>query len=183
MQTPGPPGVLLTEPSVDMMTSTFRSIVRVASLCAVMSLAACSEDLDPGSGGNTPSDPATDSYASSLGVNLSAMTKKSDALYVQDLAVGTGVEAANGKTIGMTYTGWLVNGTRFDGNVGGAPFSFVLGTGYVIDGWDQGIVGMKIGGRRRLVIGSLLGYGSRGSLPAIPPNATLVFDVELKSVQ
>ena len=135
-------GVLLIEPSVDIMTSTFRSIARVASLCAVMTLTACSEDLDPGSGGNTPSNPATDTYASALGVNLSAMTKKSDALYVQDLAVGTGAEAVNGKTLGMTYTGWLVNGTRFDGNVGGAPFNFVLGARDVIDGWDQGILGM-----------------------------------------
>jgi len=166
-----------------MMTSTFRSIARVASLCAVMTLTACSEDLDPGSGGNTPSNPATDTYAAALGVNLSTMTKKSDNLYVQDLTVGTGAEAVSGKTVGMTYTGWLTNGTKFDSNVGAAVFSFVLGTHYVIDGWDQGLVGMKVGGKRRLVIGSTLGYGSRGSSPAIPPNATLVFDVELKSVQ
>jgi peptidylprolyl isomerase len=165
-----------------MMPSTFRSIMRAASLCAVMALTACSEDLDPGSGGNTPSNPATDTYASALGVNLSAMTKKNDNLYVQDLVVGTGTEAVNNKTIGMTYTGWLVNGTKFDSNVGGALFSFALGTGYVINGWDQGILGMKVGGKRRLVIGSTLGYGSRGSGP-IPPNATLVFDVELKSAQ
>ena len=180
---------LLTEPLVPMMTSTFRSsarvAVRLASLCAVLTLAACSEDLAPGSGGNnnTPSNPATDTYAAALGVNISAMTKKSDALYVQDLAVGTGAEAVNGRTIGMTYTGWLVNGTKFDSNVGGSVFSFALGTGYVITGWDQGIVGMKVGGRRRLVIGSALGYGSRGSSPVIPPNATLVFDVELRSAQ
>lgn len=166
-----------------MMTSTFRSIARVASLCAVMTLTACSEDLDPGSGGNTPSNPATDTYAAALGVNLSTMTKKSDNLYVQDLTVGTGAEAVSGKTVGMTYTGWLTNGTKFDSNAGAAVFSFVLGTHYVIDGWDQGLVGMKVGGKRRLVIGSTLGYGSRGSSPAIPPNATLVFDVELKSAQ
>ena len=154
--------------------------MRVASLCAVMTLTACSEDLDPGSGGSAPSNPATDTYASALGVNLSAMTKKNDNLYVQDLVVGTGTEAINNKTIGMTYTGWLVNGTKFDSNVGGALFSFALGTREVIDGWDQGILGMKVGGKRRLVIGSTLGYGSRGSGP-IPPNATLVFDVELKA--
>ena len=170
-----------------MMTSTFRSIsrtcLRITSLCAVIALGACSEDLDPGSGGNTPSDPTKDSYAAALGVNLSAMTKRSDALYVQDLVVGTGADAANGKTIGVTYTGWLANGTKFDSNVGSAIFSFALGTAYVIDGWDQGILGMKVGGKRRLVIGSLLGYGSRGSSPGIPPNATLVFDVELKTQQ
>ena len=165
-----------------MMTSTFRSIARVASLCAVMTLTACSEDLDPGSGGNTPSNPATETFASALGVNIATMTKKNDNLYVQDLVVGTGAEAVNSKTIGMTYTGWLKNGTQFDSNVGGAAFPFVLGTGNVIDGWHQGILGMKVGGKRRLVIGSSLGYGSAGNGP-IPPNATLVFDVELKSVQ
>src|SRR6187401_3297264 len=119
------------------MTSTFRSIARVASLYAMMTLTACSEDLDPGSGGNTPSNPATETFASALGVNIATMTKKNDNLYVQDLVVGTGAEAVNSKTVGMTYTGWLKNGTQFDSNVGGAVFPFVLGTGNVIDGWHQ----------------------------------------------
>jgi len=110
------------------------------------------------------------------------MTKKSDNLYVQDLVVGTGAEAISGRLLGMTYTGWLANGQQFDSNVGGANFNFSLGAGQVIAGWDQGIAGMRVGGRRRIVIGSALGYGSRGQ-GAIPPNATLVFVVDLKTLQ
>ena len=110
------------------------------------------------------------------------MTKKSDVLYIQDLTAGTGAEAVVGRTLGMVYTGWLASGTKFDSNVGGQVFSFALGSGQVIAGWDQGIVGMKVGGKRRIILGSALGYGPSGSGP-IPPNATLVFDVELKTLQ
>ncbi|QJR38162.1 FKBP-type peptidyl-prolyl cis-trans isomerase [Gemmatimonas groenlandica] len=110
------------------------------------------------------------------------MTKKNDNLYVQDLVVGTGAEAIAGRVIRVTYTGWLVNGSRFDTNVGGAAFIFTLGAQQVIPGWDQGVVGMKVGGKRKLVIGSALGYGNQGQSP-IPANATLVFDVELLGVQ
>ncbi len=131
---------------------------------------------------SSPSNPATETYAAALGVNIPAMTKINDNLYYQDLVVGTGAEAMNGKTLGMTYTGWLANGTKFDSNVGGAAFSFKLGSGMVIPGWDLGVAGMKVGGKRRLVIGSNLGYGPQGTGP-IPANATLVFDVELKSAQ
>lgn len=161
-----------------------RSSIHAAAVLALVSVAGCSDSLSPGSGQvGTPSDPATDTFAAALGVNLSAMTKKGDVLYYQDLVVGTGAEAVNGRTLGVIYTGWLANGSKFDSNVGGANFNFVLGSGYVISGWDQGIVGMKVGGKRRLVIGSALGYKATGSGTAIPPNATLVFDVELKTQQ
>lgn len=106
-----------------------------------------------------------------------------------DLRVGTGAEAAAGKTISVNYTGWLYSesapenkGTRFDTSAGRGPYTFVLGAGKVIRGWDQGIVGMKVGGIRRLVIPPDLAYGSSGNGP-IPPNAALVFEVELLSVQ
>lgn len=131
---------------------------------------------------NMPSNPATETFAASLGVNISQMTKKSDALYIQDLVVGTGTEAANGRTLQVTYTGWLVNGTQFDSNVGKATFPLVL-PGNVIAGWNLGLVGMKAGGKRRLVIGSDLAYGPSGRAPAIGPNSTLVFDVIVVSVQ
>ena len=105
-----------------------------------------------------------------------------------DLRVGTGTEATAGKTITVNYTGWLYSatapdhkGTQFDSSVGGAPCSFPLGTGRVIVGFDTGLVGMKTGGARRLVIPPNLGYGSQ-QVGAIPPNSTLVFDVELLSV-
>lgn len=129
-----------------------------------------------------PSNPAVETYAATLGVNIAAMTKKSDNLFVQDLVVGTGAEAVVGRTVRVTYSGYLISGSRFDSNVGGSPFSFLLGGGQVIAGWDQGVVGMKVGGKRRLVIGSSLGYGRQGSGP-IPANATLVFDVEVLNVQ
>jgi FKBP-type peptidyl-prolyl cis-trans isomerase FkpA len=106
-----------------------------------------------------------------------------------DLTVGTGTTATAGRTVSVNYTGWLYDaskpdnkGTQFDTSFGRGPFTFVLGAGNVIAGWDQGVAGMKIGGKRRLVIPPSLGYGSTGAGP-IPPNATLVFDVELTLVQ
>lgn len=143
-----------------------------------MLAAACLSGTDPG----TPSNPATETYAASLGVNISQMTKISDALYYQDLVVGTGTTAASGRSVTATYTGWFVDGTQFDSNVGKAPISFVLGQGKVIQGWELGILGMRAGGKRRLVIGSDLAYGSAGYLD-IRPNTTLVFDIQLLSVQ
>ncbi len=137
---------------------------------------------DSGSASTAPSVPAGETFASSLGVNIAAMTKRSDNLYIQDLAVGSGAEAVVGRQVRVTYTGWLTNANKFDSNVGGTPISFQLGRGEVIAGWDQGLVGMKVGGKRRIVIGSDLAYGRDGR-GSIPPNATLVFDVELVSVQ
>ena len=131
---------------------------------------------------NIPSNPAVEVYASSLGVTIAAMTRKSDNLYVQDVVVGSGAEAIAGRTLEMTYSGYLINGSRFDSNVGGRLFSFVLGTGQVITGWDLGVAGMKVGGKRKIVIGSALGYGPGGQ-GQIPANATLVFDVEVVSVR
>lgn len=106
-----------------------------------------------------------------------------------DLRAGTGAEAINGVRVTVNYSGWLYSttaaenkGTLFDSSVGRAPYAFTLGNREVIRGWDQGIVGMKVGGVRRLVIPPDLAYGSTGQGP-IPPNATLVFDVELLNVQ
>jgi FKBP-type peptidyl-prolyl cis-trans isomerase len=139
--------------------------------------AACGDSTtDPG----VPSVPANETFAASLGVNIPAMTKKSDDLYIQDVVAGTGAEATNGRILRVMYTGYLANGQRFDGNEGGAPFTFTLG-GNVITGWNQGLAGMRVGGKRKLVIGSNLGYGPSGS-GRIPGNATLVFNVELVSM-
>lgn len=149
-------------------------------VAAAVATTACGSDAVTDTG--PPSTPATETYAAALGVNIAAMTKKSDALYIQDFTIGTGAEAVSGRLLGVTYTGWLANGMKFDSNVGGSAFQFTLGSGQVIAGWDQGLVGMKVGGKRKIVIGSSLGYGSRGSGP-IGPNATLVFDVELKTLQ
>ena len=101
-------------------------------------------------------------------------------LQVEDVVVGTGAEATPGQTVSVHYTGWLTNGTKFDSSVDrGQPFVFPLGAGRVIKGWDVGVTGMKIGGKRKLTIPPELGYGARGAGGVIPPNATLVFDVEL----
>lgn len=107
-----------------------------------------------------------------------------------DLRVGTGAEATTGRTLVVHYSGWLYapgqpenKGSQFDSSIGRQPFPFRLGAGSVIRGWDQGLVGMRVGGQRRLVIPPDLGYGSQGRPPAIPPNATLLFDVELLDVQ
>lgn len=97
-----------------------------------------------------------------------------------DIVVGTGAEATAGKKVAVHYTGRLTDGTKFDSSLDrGTPFTFALGAGQVIKGWDIGIAGMKVGGKRKLVIPSDMAYGSRGFPPVIPPGATLVFDVEL----
>ena len=101
-------------------------------------------------------------------------------LEIEDQIVGDGDEAAAGHTVEVHYTGWLTNGTKFDSSHDrNQTFSFKLGGGQVIAGWDQGVAGMKIGGTRKLTIPPEMGYGERGAGGVIPPNATLVFKVEL----
>lgn len=106
-----------------------------------------------------------------------------------DTVVGKGKTATAGATVTVHYTGWLYSpkapkqhGVQFDSSSGGEPFRFVLGTGKVIPGWDQGVVGMKVGGKRTLVVPAALAYGERGAGP-IPPNANLIFDLTLLGVQ
>jgi FKBP-type peptidyl-prolyl cis-trans isomerase FkpA len=97
-----------------------------------------------------------------------------------DLKVGDGTVAESGMVASVHYTGWLADGTKFDSSLDrGTPFSFKLGGGQVIRGWDEGVKGMRVGGKRKLLIPPDLGYGERGAGGVIPPNATLVFDVEL----
>ena len=111
-------------------------------------------------------------------------------LQITDVTVGTGVAASSGKEVTVHYTGWFYNphaddkrGRKFDSSRDGGPFSFRLGAGHVIKGWDQGVAGMRVGGQRTLIIPSELGYGRRGAGVDIPPGATLVFDVELLEVR
>ena len=104
-------------------------------------------------------------------------------LEIENVREGAGAEAVAGKTVSVHYVGTLTNGSQFDSSRDrGKPFSFKLGAGQVIRGWDQGVAGMKVGGLRKLTIPSQLAYGERGFPPVIPPNATLVFEVELLAV-
>ena len=107
-----------------------------------------------------------------------------DELKIEDIIVGTGDEAVSGKKVTVNYLGTLLDGTKFDSSYDrGVPFSFILGAGEVIKGWDQGVAGMKVGGKRKLTIPSSLGYGEAGAGGVIPPNATLIFEVELLGVE
>ena len=111
-------------------------------------------------------------------------TKTADGLQYWDIKVGTGPGATAGQTVKVHYTGWLTNGKKFDSSVDrGEPFTFPLGGGQVIKGWDEGVAGMKVGGKRQLRIPPQLGYGDRGAGGVIPANATLIFDVELLGVR
>ena len=153
------------------------SCTRPASLAALALLlltAAC--------GDGSTGDPATTPFAPELGVDLAAMQRRESGLYVQELKVGEGVEAGVASMPSVRYTGWFADGRLLDSNVGGAPLEFQLGLRQVIQGWEQGLLGMRVGGKRRLVIPSALGYGDEGRGP-VPGKAVLVFDVELLSLR
>ena len=107
-----------------------------------------------------------------------------EGLQIEILKQGEGEEAKNGDTVNVHYTGTLTDGTKFDSSIDrGAPFPFTLGAGQVIKGWDLGVVGMKVGEKRKLTIAPELGYGTVGAGAVIPPNATLIFEVEMISIQ
>ncbi len=104
-------------------------------------------------------------------------------LQIEELTVGAGTEATSGRAVSVHYTGTLTDGKKFDSSRDrNEPFDFKLGAGMVIKGWDQGVAGMKVGGRRKLTIPADLGYGASGYPPVIPPNSTLIFDIELLEV-
>jgi FKBP-type peptidyl-prolyl cis-trans isomerase len=108
--------------------------------------------------------------------------KKMDTVKIEVLKEGTGEVSKVGDTLTVDYTGTLEDGTKFDSSIGRAPFSFTLGENRVIQGWEQGMLGMKVGEKRKLTIPSSLGYGSRGAGGLIPPNATLIFEVDLLEI-
>lgn len=148
--------------------------MRVRSLFLAMLVSACGSGGDKEEGG----------FSAELGIDPASLTALPSGLKYQDLSSGQGSEATEGKTAVVHYTGWLTSGQKFDSSRDrGEPFAFRIGAGQVITGWDQGVAGMKVGGRRKLVIPAELGYGQAGAPPVIPPGATLVFDVELLEVQ
>lgn len=116
--------------------------------------------------------------------NVDAKSKKlAGGLEIEDTVVGKGAKAEPNKKVTVHYTGKLTNGTQFDSSVGKDPFTFTLGAHQVIAGWDEGVKGMKVGGKRKLTIPASMGYGAAGAGGVIPPNATLLFDVELLKVE
>jgi FKBP-type peptidyl-prolyl cis-trans isomerase len=112
-----------------------------------------------------------------------APTTTPSGLQYWDIKVGAGPKAIPGETVRVHYTGWLTNGKKFDSSIGGQPYKFDLGRGQVIKGWDEGVAGMHVGGKRQLRIPPDLAYGNSGAAGVIPPNATLVFDVQLVGIQ
>jgi FKBP-type peptidyl-prolyl cis-trans isomerase FkpA len=150
---------------------------KTSILLAALLAVACTGPSEPDSRWARPENIQ---YAASLNVNLEEMNRTPSGLYWQDLAVGiTGNTAAAGDSVRVHYTGWLPDGTVFDSSWDRAtPITFMLGVGLVIPGWDEGLIGMRPGGKRKLVIKPELAYGRRGKGP-IPPLATLIFDVEM----
>jgi FKBP-type peptidyl-prolyl cis-trans isomerase len=149
---------------------------RLVLLSCLAILAACGPRRNAGAGAG--------GFSAALGVDTASMAKAPAGLWYKDVAVGQGAEAEPGRTVSVHYTGWLPNGKKFDSSRDrGEPFEFTLGAGQVIAGWDEGVKGMKVGGRRKLVLPPQLAYGEAGAPPDIPPGSTLVFDVELLKVQ
>lgn len=166
-------------------TTPALSITALLALLLAVALTACS-DSEPRTVTQHPDEAhrVTTQYSDALSVDLSAMEyRRHSGLFVEDVRVGEGARADSGDIVTVHYTGWLPSGRQFDSTRdSGQPFEVAIGYGRVIDGWEQGIVGMRVGGRRRLVIPPALGYGASGSGP-IPGNSTLVFDVELLDVE
>jgi len=179
-----------------MKRTAFDAYRRAAIVAVVFTIAACS-----GSGGTTPAGSASTTpspvsnagramtpqpapgdielttFAPALNVHLDSMVRRASGLYVQDLQMGTGAVATRGRTVIVRYSGFLADGKMFDSG----EVSVTLGSNKTIRAWEEGLLGMRVGGRRRIVVPPAMGYGARGSGDVIPPNAVLVFDMEMMS--
>ncbi len=157
-------------------------LILVGTLSAGLLLSACDRVPEPTGTPSTETNTDTPTTAEPAKPAASA-TPKVTKLEIKDIKVGKGPAAKDGDTVSVHYTGWLLDGTKFDSSRDrNQPFSFTLGQGHVIKGWDKGVIGMKAGGKRQLVIPPDMAYGKRGSPPKIPPNAPLKFDIELLKI-
>ena len=148
------------------------AMMGIVALVAIMAMMSCAVSKHTSSG-------VTQNIPTSQGTS-----QRDSQLRIENLSIGTGPEAKVGDRISVHYTGWLADGTKFDSSRDrNVPFEFILGQGNVIAGWDKGVVGMKVGGKRKLVIPPQMAYGERGAGGIIPPNAVLTFEVELLAVQ
>ena len=154
-----------------------RKMTLALILAALMLVAACG-DSDSGDGTDVGGQP-TEAPA---GDCEEGIVETDSGLKYEETECGTGEEAGRGDTVAVHYTGTLEDGTEFDSSVGGQPFPFQIGAGQVIAGWDEGIAGMKVGGKRVLTIPPDLGYGKSGYPPVIPPDSILIFEVELVEI-
>ncbi|MBK9206066.1 MAG: FKBP-type peptidyl-prolyl cis-trans isomerase [Candidatus Obscuribacter sp.] len=179
------------------ISSQLRALLLIAISGTFVSACSSSEDNSGAKAANTAADSAatTSSSVNSQTTNTpganqmtqptqtGAVTTPSGLQY-EEIVVGNGASPKSGHTVVVHYTGWLTDGTKFDSSVDrGQPFKFQIGQGMVIKGWDEGVMTMKVGGKRKLTIPADLGYGARGAGGVIPPNATLVFEVQLLGLE
>jgi len=153
-----------------MKANVLTPVLAVIATLSVLALGACTKK-------------STETTTESSTAPSSEAAKSDAGLQIENIKEGSGTEAVSGKQIAVHYTGTLTDGKKFDSSLDrGQPFKFTLGAGQVIRGWDLGFAGMKVGGKRKLTIPPALGYGANGAGGVIPPNATLVFEVELLEV-
>ena len=166
-----------------MLSSAARPLRTLILFPVAFTMAACGGD-ETGPSEVVLQDPAQISYASSLGVDLSAMELQSSGLYIRDLQEGEGDPTVAGDVMVVHYSGWVNDGTLFDSsrNPGRGPFAVTIGAGQVIAGWEEGLLGMRVGGVRQLVIPPQLAYGAQSPSPLIPAGSVLIFEVELLEV-
>ena len=153
--------------------------IAVMAVFGILALSACTkkDETKPQSENNAVTNTNTAPAPATTTANVTE-------LKIEDMKMGNGTEAAPGKSVSVHYTGWLTSGKKFDSSVDrGQPFKFRLGAGQVIPGWDKGVSGMKVGGKRKLTIPPAMAYGDQGAGGVIPPNSTLVFEVELLGVE
>ncbi len=155
-----------------------RELIAVAAAATLLAVSGCA----PTPWRGTALDPAQVGFAPELEVDLSAMEQTESGLYMQDISQGAGPTVQRRSLVSIHYAVWLPDGTLVDSSIGGDPFTFRLGGSEVIDGWNEGLQGMRRGGRRKLVVRPGLAYGSAGSAN-VPPDATLVFEVQVVDVR